>query len=83
MSPVLPHQEVTALLVLRRLCGVVGRFGAFLGPGGPQGESLVRPGDLANSVALEPVVLVVLAPLISAISAAVAAAAAAGESRCV
>ena len=65
--------------------------GAFLGPGVSQGESLVRPGNLANSVALEPVVLVLLAPFISAISAAAAAAvataaaaaAAAGESRCV
>jgi hypothetical protein len=48
---------------------------------------------LANSVALEPVALVLLAPFISAISAAAAAAAvaaaiaaaaaAAGESRCV
>jgi hypothetical protein len=27
---------------------------AFLGPGAPQGESLVQPGNLANSVALEP-----------------------------
>ena len=67
--------------------------GAFLGPGVSQGESLARPGDLANSVALEPVALVLLAPFISAISAAAAAAvaaavaaaaaAAAGESRCV
>jgi hypothetical protein len=65
-------------------------------PGAPQGESLVQPGDLAKSVALEPVALVLLAPFISAISAAAAAAAAAvaaaaaavaaaaaGESRCV
>jgi hypothetical protein len=66
--------------------------GAFLGPGVPQGKSLARPGNLANSVALEPVALVLLAPFISAISAAAAAAvavtaaaaaAAAGESRCV
>ena len=69
-----------------RLCG------AFLGPGAPQGKSLAQPGNLANSVALEPVALVLLAPFISAISAAAAAAvaaavaaaaAAAGESRCV
>jgi hypothetical protein len=66
-------------------------YGAFLGPGAPQGKSLAQPGDLANSVALEPVALVLLAPFISAISAAaaaavataVAAAAAAGEIRCV
>ena len=31
-----------------RICG------AFLGPGAPQGESVLQPGDLANSVALEP-----------------------------
>jgi hypothetical protein len=31
-----------------------GPCGAFLGPGSPRDESLVRPGDLANSVALEP-----------------------------
>jgi hypothetical protein len=35
-----------------RLCG------AFLGPGAPQGKSLAQPGNLANSVALEPVALV-------------------------
>ena len=67
--------------------------GAFLGPGAPQGKSLAQPGNLANSVALEPTALVLLAPFISAISAAAAAAAvaaavaaaaaAAGESRCV
>jgi hypothetical protein len=71
-----------------RLCG------AFLGPGAPQGKPLAQPGNLANSVALEPMALVLLAPFISAISAAAAAdvaaavaaaaaAAAAGESRCV
>ena len=70
-----------------RLCG------AFLGPGAPQGKSLAQPRNLANSVALEPMALVLLAPFISAISAAAAAAAvaaavaaaaaAAGESRCV
>jgi hypothetical protein len=67
--------------------------GAFLGPGAPQGKSLAQPGNLANSVALERMALVLLAPFISAISAAAAAAvaaavaaaaaAAAGESRCV
>jgi hypothetical protein len=36
--------------------------GAFLGPGAPQGEPLAQPGNLANSVSLEPVVLVLLAP---------------------
>jgi hypothetical protein len=41
--------------------------GAFLGPGVSQGEPLV------HSVALEPVALVLLAPLISALSAAAAA----------
>jgi hypothetical protein len=40
------------------------RCSAFLGPGAPQGESLVQPGNLANSVALEPVALVLLAPFI-------------------
>jgi hypothetical protein len=71
-----------------------GLCGAFLGPSAPQGKSLAQPGNLANSVALKPVVLVLLAPFISAISAAAAAAAvaaavaaaaaaAAGESRCV
>ena len=48
-----------------------------------EGKSLAQPGNLANSVALEPVALVLLAPFISAISAAAAAAVAAGESRCI
>jgi hypothetical protein len=44
----------------------------------------LEPGNLANSVALEPVALVLLAPFISAISAAAAAAAAAAAyPRCV
>jgi hypothetical protein len=47
---------------------------AFLGPGAPQGKSLAQPGSLANSVALEPMALVLLAPFIGAISAAAAAA---------
>jgi hypothetical protein len=73
----------------------VWEFGQFGGGSlAPHGKSLARPGNLANSVALEPTALVLLAPFISAISAAAAAAAAvaaavaaaaaaAGESRCV
>ena len=56
-----------------RLCG------AFLGSGAPQGESLAQPGNLANSVLLEPVALVLLAQNKSAIGAVAAAAAAAAQ----
>jgi amino acid permease len=49
----------------------------FPGPCSPQGKSLAQPGNLANSVALEPMALVLLAPFISAMSAAAAAAVAA------
>jgi hypothetical protein len=55
----------------------------FLGPGVAQGESLAQPGDLANSVSLEPVALVLLGPFKCAIGgggvAAVAAAAVAAD----